>query len=156
MCIAGFHGNKAYLYQDPQVLNAFLLSPQAGPTPAPSLPILPTHETFALLSPFKSLLGWGCRAQLTGQSRLPWWPRATTATTSSKQMGNGWPKPALCSPPRVKCEISAIYTSHPLQTLAKWLFPYISLTASRLCALSKLLCFLDFWGCLWMNPNRIC
>lgn len=109
----------------------------------------PNHSAYSWsrCTPLSFQISSGLRVQGTANRPAPppmIWPLAPTATTSSKQMGNGWPKPALCSPPHVKCGISAIYTPHPLQTLAKWLFPYIGLTASQLCALSKLVRFLDF------------
>lgn len=91
------------------------------PSPFPTQIILSIHEASAPLYPFKSFPGWGCRAQLTGQPYLPWCLLAPT--TSSKQMGNGWPKPALCSPPHGKRGISWHTHTTPLQTLAKLTFP---------------------------------
>lgn len=124
------------------------------PSLLPTQTILPIHEAFAPLSPFTPFLGRGCKAQLPGQPYLPGCPLAPTATTSEK-MGNGWPKPALCSPPHVKCGSSVIYTSHPLQTLAKWLFLHVSLTASQLCALSKILHFRTLLVNKWIHIKSV-
>lgn len=135
---------------NPEYFSA-LISGGTYPSPFLTQTILPTQEAFAPLSLFKSFLGQGYRAQLTGQPHLPWCLLAPTATTSQKQMGNGWPKPALCSPPHVKCALP--YTHHTLSRHSlSLLFPPVGFTASQLC-LVKIITFLDFWGCLWISES---
>lgn len=128
-----------------------LISGWTYPGPFPAQTILSIHEAFAPLYPFKSFLGWGCRAQLTGQTHLPWCPLAPT--NFLKIDGKWLTQTCSLQPTPRKMGNLLPYTHHTLSRLAlSWLSPPVSFTASRLCFV-KMTTPLDFWGCLWINES---
>lgn len=119
------------------------------PSPFPTQTTLPTCEAFAPLRP--SSLSWAKSAGQSLQANptshdVPWPQQQPLFKNRWATVDPNWLLVAHM------WNVESLPYTHPLQTLAKWLFPAVTFTASQPC-LVRIITFLDFWGCLWINES---